>query len=55
MSDYEFAMELRRGLLQIATALAKKWGCWWLRMVLTGEDVRRCQEKTPEPALNQTK
>jgi hypothetical protein len=37
MSDIEFALEIRRALLMIASALAKRYGCAWLRVLLTGK------------------
>jgi hypothetical protein len=45
MSAFECAIEIRRGLLMIASALLKYKGWPWLRVILTGEDAKPCQGK----------
>ncbi len=37
MDDYQFGLEIRRALLQIAWALFRRFGCVTLRVILTGE------------------
>lgn len=37
MGDIEFALELRRALLMIASAICKRYGTPFLRVLLTGK------------------
>lgn len=37
MSDIEFALEIRRALLMLASAICKRYGTPFLRVILTGK------------------
>ena len=37
MDDHEFAVKMREGILIIARALAKRYGCKWILYILADE------------------